>query len=284
MKVSILSENTGKTEQFLQEHGLSIFIETKSKKILFDFGRSDKFIQNANKLGVDLEQVDLAILSHGHYDHGDGLLQFLKLNKKAPIYLQTEAFASYYSGTTESGKEPTIEEVHYIGVKQEIKEQFQNNRFCFVEREKKIEDNLTLYGKICAEKFVPSINRSLYMQQGTHIVCDTFGHELNLLLEEDGKYYLFAGCAHNGIVNIVEQIEKRSGISIDVVFAGFHLHTPKKGNQVSEQSVIELANYLQNMNPIFYTGHCTGIEEYTQMKTILGNKLHYMSAGSVFSF
>ena len=70
MKISMLMENTPFSGGFLSEHGLSIHIETEQHRILFDMGQSDGFIANAEKMGIDLAAVDVAVLSHGHYDHG----------------------------------------------------------------------------------------------------------------------------------------------------------------------------------------------------------------------
>ena len=84
MKVTTLMENTACAERYAAEHGLSLFIETKKINILFDSGSSEAFADNAEKLGVDLGTADIAILSHGHYDHSGGLLRFLQRNEKAP--------------------------------------------------------------------------------------------------------------------------------------------------------------------------------------------------------
>ena len=82
MKLWTLVENTSCNENLKNEHGLSFYIETQNHKILFDFGQSDIFLENANKMGIDLSKVDIAILSHGHYDHGGGLKTFMKINEK----------------------------------------------------------------------------------------------------------------------------------------------------------------------------------------------------------
>lgn len=74
MKIYSLVENTTNNDEFLDEHGLNLYIETNNHKILFDFGQSDCFIENAKKLGVNLQDVDIAILSHGHYEHGGIML------------------------------------------------------------------------------------------------------------------------------------------------------------------------------------------------------------------
>ena len=77
MKITVLTENTisknieeSLAEKLKAEHGLSLFIETENHKILFDMGQTNLFLKNAKNLNINLEDVDFAVLSHGHYDHG----------------------------------------------------------------------------------------------------------------------------------------------------------------------------------------------------------------------
>lgn len=80
------------------EHGVSLYIELDcGLKVLFDTGQSDLFARNAAKLGIDLSTVDLAVISHGHYDHGGGLEEFLRINTKAPVYIREPALEAHYS-------------------------------------------------------------------------------------------------------------------------------------------------------------------------------------------
>ena len=87
MKITALLENTSEREDMLTEHGLSLYIETQNHTILFDMGQSGLFAKNAAVLGIDLGAVDIAVLSHGHYDHGGGLAVFLEINKTAPVWI-----------------------------------------------------------------------------------------------------------------------------------------------------------------------------------------------------
>ena len=92
MRITVLLENTPSSDSVTAEHGLRLFIETENAKILFDMGQTDAFANNARVLGIDLSSADLAVLSHGHYDHGGGLTKFLELNRTAPVYLSPHAF------------------------------------------------------------------------------------------------------------------------------------------------------------------------------------------------
>ena len=91
MIIKVLAENNAVSDEFDTEHGLSLYIETGGKKILFDTGETDVFVKNARRLGVDLADVDMAVVSHGHCDHGGGLNTFYKENAKAPVYLHPKA-------------------------------------------------------------------------------------------------------------------------------------------------------------------------------------------------
>ena len=111
MKIWTLMENAACREDLTAEHGLSLYIETGDRKILFDAGQSAAFADNAEKMGIDLEAVDLAILSHGHYDHSGGLKRFLEINGHAKIYVNQYAFDCCYHGDD-----------RYIGVDQSLKD------------------------------------------------------------------------------------------------------------------------------------------------------------------
>ena len=99
MRITALVENTVGNGCVECEHGLSLYIETEKHKILFDMGQSALFLQNARALGVDIAAVDMAVLSHGHYDHGGGLSAFLQANTNAPVYISRYAFEPHYNGT-----------------------------------------------------------------------------------------------------------------------------------------------------------------------------------------
>lgn len=94
MRIVTLIENLVYKQGFIAEHGLAIFIETENRKILFDTGQSGLFLQNAQKLGIAIDDIDGLVLSHGHYDHTGGLYPFLEKNSKAKIFAKKRHFHS----------------------------------------------------------------------------------------------------------------------------------------------------------------------------------------------
>ena len=121
MKITTLLENGACGAELGSAHGLSLYIETPKHKILFDMGPDEQFLSNAEKLGVDLKAVDLAILSHGHYDHGGGLEAFCKLNDTAKIYLRQGAFGDYVAleedgDLRDIGLDPALHQYEAVGV------------------------------------------------------------------------------------------------------------------------------------------------------------------------
>lgn len=97
MRIINLIENTEGRSECLFEHGLSFYIETESHKTLLDLGQTDSSLKNAKKLGINLNEVDTVVLSHGHYDHSGGLIPFTKINDHAAIYMQSSASGEFYA-------------------------------------------------------------------------------------------------------------------------------------------------------------------------------------------
>ena len=99
MKITVLAENNrleGRKD-LSAEHGLSLHIQCDGKQILFDTGATEAFGRNAEKLRISIQKVDMAIISHHHFDHGGGLAHFLEANPKAKVYLRgNEAGECYF--------------------------------------------------------------------------------------------------------------------------------------------------------------------------------------------
>ena len=251
MKIVMLMENTSCREDLTCEHGLSLYIETEKQKILFDAGQSVAFAENAEKLGVDLETVDFAVLSHGHYDHGGGLGRFLQINQTAPVYVSSHAFEPHYSRNG------------YIGLDLSLES---NERIVFVSQDIKMAEGVTLYQLGCE----PMDTAGLEMEENGIRMPDDFRHEQYLMIEEQGKRILISGCSHKGILNIMEAFRP------DILVGGFHFM------KITDTTWLKAAaEKLLAYDTIYYTGHCTGQTQYDYLKGIMGDQLHYLATGTV---
>ena len=268
MKLIVLSENSSVSDTLEHEHGLSIYIETAEHRILFDTGAGSAFQRNAEKLGVDLATVDLLVISHGHYDHGGGLRTFLKVNSRATIYLHKQAFEAHYSKRAEG--------VADIGLDQTL---LPNERFVFCGDQAVIDDNIEVFSRVKSKRFFPSCNATLLMKHGDDFVPDDFAHEQNLVIRSSGKTMLVAGCAHKGIVNIVDACKDRLGQFPDYVVGGFHLSGSRENRSEAPDVVDAIGEYLASTPSQYFTCHCTGMESFQRLKRILGEKIRYLPTG-----
>lgn len=259
VKICTLMENTACDALLCCEHGLSLYIETGRRKLLFDAGQTADFAENAKRMGVELSRVDTAVLSHGHYDHSGGFAAFRSLNPHAPVYASSYAFGAFYNGTEK-----------YIGVDPDFKNLPGLVLSC---GEADLGDGITLYaGNIPLPRGIESYG--LHVRTNSRLLPDDFCHEQYLLIREGEKKVLFSGCSHRGILNIAEYFRP------DVLVGGFHfmkLDPVGEGKKVLEAA----AQSLLELNCIFYTGHCTGLAQYDFLKERMGEKLHYLAAGSV---
>lgn len=235
------------------EHGLSLYIETGERRILFDMGQTGLFANNAKKLGIDLAVVDTAVLSHGHYDHGGGLRHFLEINTTANVYINRDAFLPHYNGTEK-----------YIGLDTALED---CERIVFTDVEHSIGNGLTLFSCNDKERHNSFGSFGLTEKAGGRFVPDDFRHEQYLLIEENGIRTLISGCSHKGIIDIVEWFRP------DVLIGGFHFSKIELG-----ESLEKAAKKLDSYSVEYYTCHCTGTEQYDFMKKYM-SKLHYLSCG-----
>lgn len=270
MKIVTLLENTACAAGIAAAHGLSLYIETPRHRLLFDMGPNDAFLANAEKLGVDLSAVDIAVLSHGHYDHGGGLAAFCRVNDHAPVYIHRSAFGPYYA--VEPGEPP-----RYIGLPLGL-EEFRD-RFILTGDKTVIDRELTLFSDVPETFAAKAASAKLREKVGTEFRPDGFRHEQNLLVRARGRTVLFAGCAHRGIVNICGAAAALLGRRPDVAVGGFHLFELAAGAPAADGLIDAVGEALLAGETVYYTGHCTGDYAYQKLSAVLGDRLRAITGG-----
>ena len=257
MKITTLMENTALSPEFAAEHGLSLFVETGRHKFLFDAGQSGAFAENAAKLGVDLKAAQFAVLSHGHYDHGGGMARFLEINRRAKIYVNQNAFGDHCNAAQ-----------RYIGLDHRLRE---SRRLVLTGDRATLAPGLTLATCNDLPRAVPTDPFGLTERVGRFFLPEDFRHEHYLLVEEQGRRILLSGCSHKGILNILDWFRP------DVLVGGFHF----KDLAPDSDQLRSYGEAMAKYRAVFYTGHCTGQPQFDTLKTILGDRLHSLSAGTV---
>lgn len=271
MKLISLVENHSCRPDCGCVHGLSLYLETPTRHILFDMGPNALFLENAQALGVDITCVDLAFLSHGHHDHGGGLELFCKRNNTAPVFIGPAAFLKHAVKNAEGYED--------IGLPTTLSERLAGR---LLDHEGRLSDDLYVLREVPGHDCLGSASASLLEETETGFVPDPFSHEQSLILSCEGKHFLLAGCAHRGIVNILCAGEAVIGGEFDCVISGFHLTNPSLGIDEPEALVRAVGEALAlRKHTRYFSGHCTGDGPFALLKTILGDRLSPIPAGSV---
>lgn len=253
------------------EHGLSFFIEHPSGVFLSDVGASSLFADNAGRLDVDLARAVGSVISHHHFDHGGGLGRFFEENQDGTVYLRKAPEADYLVIDPELPR--------YIGLDKDVLARYAD-RIQYVEGNREIAPGVHLLTEIPSVYARPSGDTRLMMQRGEETLPDTFEHEMAFVLEAEDGLVVMTGCAHNGVLNMIEATRQALPEKpILAVIGGFHLMAEP------QPVVFEIGKQLLEMDiPAVYTGHCTGDPQTDILAQVLGERLHRLHTGLVLDF
>ena len=281
MKITVLIENDRAADhpELVPVFGLSMLVEHAGSRILFDAGATGEAVRNAERLGVDLGQVDACVLSHHHFDHGGGLPAFLAVNARAKVFLRPPSV----------GKETfraLLVVSRFVGLDPALFERYRE-RLAYVESPTEILPGVQLLTDIVREYPLPRGDRYLYLKRPDGYVLDPFDHELVLAVREDDGIVVFTGCGHSGVLNMVRTVTRRfPGERIKAVVGGFHLIGVPGLEATGEtrQATQALGEAMLGM-PVdaWWTGHCTGHRAAAVLQTVLGAKLRELHTGTTLT-
>ena len=278
MKITALVENTRleSRKDLSVEHGLSLHVNCDNKQILFDTGTKKVFSDNAEKLGVNIREVDTVVISHHHFDHGGGLAHFLGVNQKTKVYLRKCEEREYYFRALGIINK-------FVGLDRSLFRRYAD-RFTFVNEFTEISPEVFILTRISKPYPMPKGNRHLFTKKGNTWELDSFEHELIMVIREEQGLVVFTGCSHSGILNMIDTVTKQfPGVPIKAVFGGFHLiDLPILNTMAGSKREVEGIGKEILKYPIdkLYTGHCTGMKAYRVLKGVMGEKLENFPTGS----
>ncbi len=280
---TVLIENTP-TEHLVCEHGLSVHLcyrrNGHTASMLLDFGQSDAFTRNADVLGIDLATVDLAVLSHAHYDHADGMPAFLTRNTHAPLHLSEACDETCWS--TKGGNA----EAHYIGIEPGLLRSC-GNRLIRVStaRVTSIAPGVHLVPHTTPGLSEAGEHAGMLLRTRDGWTPDPFAHELSLVVElaptGEGtpRLAVFNSCSHAGLPVIVAEVAAAfPGAHIAAYVGGLHLVHASDSEIARAAEAVRVAGIDQ-----VRTGHCTGPHAFELLRRALPGRVGALRPGTTLS-
>jgi 7,8-dihydropterin-6-yl-methyl-4-(beta-D-ribofuranosyl)aminobenzene 5'-phosphate synthase len=234
MIISVLTDNKPGSDT-AAEHGLSYLVEHEGKNLLFDTGQSNLFLKNAKIMGIDLMNIHTIVLSHGHFDHGDGL-QYLSGGE---LICHPGCFVKRYRKSDH----------YYIGLKVSKKKSAEKFNLHTSSGPYRITENIIFLGEIPRLTDFESKSTPFILDDG---IPDFVMDDSAIALILDKGLFVITGCGHAGIVNTLEHAKKVTGENmIYGVMGGFHL---KKVDRQTKETI----HYLKENRAVHvYPSHCT---------------------------
>jgi len=262
MRIVTLIENLVYKKGLYAEHGLAFYIESGNRKILFDTGQTGLFLQNATALGISIEDIDVLVLSHGHYDHTGGLYPFLEKNSKAKVYAKRQIFEPKYHNQTRFTGTP-------------FKKEPLKNRLVYIDEITEIAENIFIIPDITIYNSSDTHFKGMNKKVNKEFVPDKFDDELFIVITEHEKINIITACSHKGITNICTSAIEYFKLPVGLILGGFHM------NNCTKEQFTNITEYFRILHPqSIGICHCTGIEKYAEMRHECDAYLFYNVTGN----
>ena len=266
------------------EHGFSAIVRTttagRTRTLLFDFGFSkDGAVANAKALGVDMGEIEVMVLSHGHSDHFGGFEKLVKMIGRDgvelvlhPAAFKQQRYLKFAGNFKARFPEVTRKKIEKKGVRLgETKEPLP------------LLDGDVLYlGEICRQtEFEKGMPHAFFMDKGVE-TWDPIEEDTGIAINLKGRgLVVLTGCAHSGIVNTVNYARTVTGVNpVHVIMGGFHLAGP-----AFEPIVEKTIEELKKINPAYIVPtHCTGRKSVMEIEKAMPSQFILNMAGTGLTF
>lgn len=269
MKVTVVVDNIGNNET-KGEWGLCLYIEYNGKNFLLDTGASTLFAENMQKMGIDIKNIDYAILSHAHSDHAGGMPCFFESNQKADFYIQECCSENCYMkiGPFKS----------YQGIPVGTLNKY-SSRIKRIADKKEISAGVFIISHTNKYESVGKAQH-LYIKKENKYIPDDYTHEQSLVFKTEKGLIILNSCSHIGADKIIKEIKNAFPTeSIYAIMGGFHfVAMPKAYVKGIAKGILETG--IEKV----YTGHCTKDKGFKILRNELGYKAEQFKVGMEITF
>lgn len=264
-QATILIDNDAEAG-FCSEWGFSVYVEYNGRTYLLDTGSSDQYLTNARRMSIPVEEIDYAVLSHGHYDHSGGYDSFFLNNRKAKLYVSEHCGDRCFHKIGFLNK--------YIGIPKDLLEKHRE-RIVPVKGFCQLEEGVWLVPHLKNDLEQLGKRASLYREVNKKLVPDDFSHEQSLVFETERGLVVLNSCSHAGLENIMKDLEHYlPGKKVLMTIGGLHLASL---TNLDVRKSVESIKELDIEHVI--TGHCTGSNAMELLRQELGERLIESYAG-----
>lgn len=274
LRITVLSDNSIGRLVGAGEHGFSAFIETDQGHYLFDTGNGGSVVTNSLVLNKDLRSIRKIFLSHGHHDHSGGLPEVLKLKGNVDVHAHPDLFLDRIAVFKEEGRETR----RFVGIPyKKIYLEFLGANFILNREFVEVEKGIWFSGEVPRKTFFEKPDPRLFTDVDGKMVQDSLPDDQSLILDTDKGLVVILGCAHSGMINILNHIIHKTGKEkFYAILGGTHL------DFLTQEQLEESVQSLKRMEiEKVAVSHCTGMRAAFRLQQEFGDRFLHGCVGSV---
>jgi 7,8-dihydropterin-6-yl-methyl-4-(beta-D-ribofuranosyl)aminobenzene 5'-phosphate synthase len=274
VSITILVENTTPAPNLIGEYGFSCLVTVDNRSLLFDTGCDYALFPNSKALGINLEEINDLVLSHGHFDHTGAVLPLLKQFGDKKIFAHSQFLLPKLFPLKKGG----FKDIGCPFSKQELEQA--GAELIYIDQFKEIMSGVYLTGEIPRTNDFEDVGGDFKIEVDGQIQADKLHDDMALVIDHPEGLIIISGCAHAGLINTIDYaIGKLGKTKILAYIGGTHLFTASR--ERLDKTVDTLKTY--NINKLI-VAHCTGFNASAWLYKELGSMVIKGETGMSFKF